>query len=48
MTHYPGLYRHDSDMVATLRRTLSGKRMPEHLKDPANWPAPMREESTSA
>jgi Catalytic LigB subunit of aromatic ring-opening dioxygenase len=44
MTHYPGLYRHDADMVVTLRRTLSAKRTPERLKDPANWPAPMREE----
>ncbi len=44
MTHYPGLYRHESDMTATLHRTLNGKRTPAHLKDPANWPAPMREE----
>jgi Catalytic LigB subunit of aromatic ring-opening dioxygenase len=44
MTHYPGLYRHDADMVATLQRTLSAKRTPARLKDPANWPAPMREE----
>ena len=44
MTHYPGLYRHESDMTATLHRTLAGKRTPAHLKDPANWPAPMREE----
>jgi hypothetical protein len=44
MTHYPGLYRHEADMTATLRRTLAGKRTPAHLKDPAHWPAPMREE----
>ena len=44
MTHYPGLYRADADMTSTLYRTLAGKRVPAHLKDPANWPAPMREE----
>ena len=30
--------------MASLRRTLGGKRTPAHLKDPASWPAPMREE----
>ena len=40
MTHYPGLYRADADMTSTLYRTLAGKRVPAHLKDPANWPAP--------
>ncbi len=44
MTHYPGLYRAAEDMTSTLYRTLNGKRLPAHLKDPANWPAPMREE----
>jgi hypothetical protein len=44
MTHYPGLYRHEADMTWVLRRTLAGKKIPAHLKDPANWPAPMREE----
>lgn len=44
MTHYPGLYRHEADMTWTLKRTLDGKRLPAHLKDPANWPAPMRAE----
>ncbi len=44
MTHAPSLYRHDSDLVASLRRTLGGKGTPAHLRDPANWPAPMRTE----
>ncbi len=44
LTHAPSLHRHDADLVASLRRTLGGKRTPAHLKDPANWPAPIREE----
>lgn len=44
LTHYPGLYRADADMTATLFRTLNGKRLPQAMKDPANWPAAMREE----
>ena len=47
MTHYPGLYRADADMTSTLYRTLAGKRVPAHLKDPANWPAPMRGSAVS-
>ncbi len=44
MTHGPMLYMHDADMPMFLRRTLSGKRVPERLKDPRNWPAAMRAE----
>jgi len=44
MTHGPMLYMHDADMPMFLRRTLSGKRVPERLKDPRNWPAEMRAE----
>ncbi len=44
LTHAPSLHRHDGDLVASLRRTLGGKNTPPHLKDPANWPAPMRAE----
>ncbi len=44
LTHYPGLYAQDEDMANLLRRTLSGKRIPERVKEPLNWPAEMREE----
>jgi hypothetical protein len=44
VTHYPGLYAQDEDMARLLRRTLSGRNMPERAKDPLNWPAGMRAE----
>lgn len=44
VTHYPGLYALDGDMANLLRRTLSGESIPEQFRDPANWPAKMREE----
>ena len=44
MTPGPMLYMHDADMTMFLRRTLAGKRVPERLKDPGNWPAAMRAE----
>lgn len=47
MTHYPGMHMLDHDMAVFLRRTLAGKRLAPHLKDPANWPAAMRDEWAS-
>ena len=44
MTHYPGLHMLERDMPVFLRRTLAGKRLPAHLREPANWPAGMRDE----
>jgi hypothetical protein len=44
LTHYPGLLRTDADMSIFLRRTLTSARVPAALKDPARWPAAMREE----
>jgi Catalytic LigB subunit of aromatic ring-opening dioxygenase len=44
LTHYPGLHMLDEDMSVYLRRTLSGTRIPERVKDPKNWPAEMRAE----
>jgi hypothetical protein len=44
MTHYPGLHMLDEDMSVFLRLTLSGKRVPERIRDPRNWPAEMRRE----
>ncbi|MFM9887323.1 MAG: hypothetical protein ACKVQT_30215, partial [Burkholderiales bacterium] len=44
MTHTPAMLRVDEDVVGTLRRLLAGSRIPERLKDPRNWPAPMQTE----
>ena len=44
LTHYSGLRFTDADMSIFLRRTLEGSRVPAAMKDPANWPAPMRVE----
>jgi Catalytic LigB subunit of aromatic ring-opening dioxygenase len=44
LTHYPGLHMLDEDMPVFLRRTLSGKRIPERARDPQNWPQEMRAE----
>ena len=43
-THYPGPMVPDATMAAFLRRTLKSDRVPEALKDPRNWPEPMRAE----
>ena len=44
LTHYPGLFMHDKDASVFLRNTLARGGLPAHLKDPANWPEPMRRE----
>ncbi len=44
LTHYPGLHMLDEDMWVFLRLTLSGKKVPERVKDPRNWPQEMRAE----
>ncbi|MBI4241061.1 MAG: extradiol ring-cleavage dioxygenase [Candidatus Rokubacteria bacterium] len=44
VTHYPGIMMLDADMSVYLRRTLTSDRVPPTLKDPKNWPAPMRAE----
>ncbi len=44
VTHYTGLVAPDPNMAGFLRRTLRSPRIPEALKDPKNWPAPMRAE----
>lgn len=44
MTHYTGLRFDDGGMSIFLRRTLKGGDVPAGMKDPANWPEPMREE----
>lgn len=44
MTHYPLLAGTDEHMAGLLRWTLTDPDIPAAEKDPANWPASMREE----
>lgn len=44
MTHYPLLATTDDQMASLMRRMLSDPLVPEAVKDPAGWPAPMRAE----
>jgi len=44
MTHYPPLTGVDENMATILRRVLQDPGLPEHLRDPAGWPEPMRRE----
>jgi hypothetical protein len=45
VTHYPPLITPDEDRAFPLRRTLArDDRVPAEMRDPQNWPAPMREE----
>jgi hypothetical protein len=44
LTHYPGLFMHDKDASVFLRNTLKRGGLPAKMKDPANWPEPMRRE----
>ena len=44
MTHYPPLAGRDENMMGILKGTLRDPAIPPELKEPANWPARMREE----
>ncbi len=45
LTHYPPLIAPDEDLAIPLRRTLArDERVPQEMKDPHNWPEPMRAE----
>jgi hypothetical protein len=44
VTHYPGLMQPDQQMAWLLDRTLNSNQVPEDKKDPATWPAAMRQE----
>lgn len=44
VSHYPPFSGKDEDMANILRYRLKDPDVPEHLKDPANWPAPMQAE----
>ena len=43
-THYPPGLVPDEYKPWPLARMLQGDRIPAHMKDPANWPEPMRQE----
>ena len=43
-THYPPGLVPDEYKPWPLVRMLQGDRIPAHMKDPANWPEPMRQE----
>jgi hypothetical protein len=44
LTHFGGFMFSDAEMGSRITAALNGKKLPAHLKDPANWPARMREE----
>lgn len=44
ISHYPGFIYPDSNMSMRVKSTMRSPKVPEHLKDPNNWPLPMREE----
>ena len=45
LTHSPSLIRPDEDGESSLKRTLrTNDRVPAELKNPTNWPEPMRVE----
>jgi len=44
ITHYPPLAGMDERMAGILKGTLRDPNIPDAIKDPANWPARMREE----
>ena len=44
ITHYPPLSGSDEQMSTILKAMLRNPQLPEHLRRPEGWPAPMREE----
>lgn len=44
ISHYPPLIGHDERMSWILQRMLENPALPEGLRDPSGWPAPMRAE----
>jgi len=43
-THAPTVCKVPEEATNSLRRTLAGKKLPPHLRDPRNWPEPMQAE----
>lgn len=44
LTHFGGFMFSDQEMGSRITAALKGSKLPAHLKDPANWPEPMRKE----
>jgi len=44
MSHYPGFLYPDREMAMRVKQVITSPKVPERLKDPDNWPAPMRAE----
>lgn len=44
ISHYPPLHGADSRMAWILKRMLQNPKLPEELRRPQGWPAPMRAE----
>ena len=44
MSHFPGFRYPDADMTQRVKQLMGSAKVPDALKDPKNWPAPMREE----
>ncbi len=44
VTHSPLLLGTDERMAFILERVMRGPRLPDHLREPSAWPAPMRQE----
>ena len=44
ISHYPPFSGRDEDMASILRNRLDDPDVPQAVKDPAGWPALMREE----
>jgi len=43
-THAPTLWKIPEEMTSSLRRTLAGKNLAPHMRDPRSWPEAMRAE----
>ena len=44
LTHFGGFMFSDAEMGSRITAALNGQKLPADLKNPANWPARMREE----
>src|SRR5262245_37103100 len=44
VTHYPALIGKDENMARTLERIRQDPGLPAQYREPAGWPAPMREQ----
>lgn len=44
VSHHPGFLGKDDQLADLLKMTLKSTRVPERLRDPRNWPAPMQKE----